>query len=99
MNISWEDVQRKVRAGGLALGFVGVGAALDGVYNGTAKLPWLHQQAAELRVAKAVEIPKLKAVAHCEHVRADVSEDMLKEAAAGDKPDPDNIPADCPHPK
>lgn len=95
----WIEIQKRTQSIGLAIGIFGLGVWADGIYNGTAKLPWLHQQAAELRAVKVVEIPKLKAAAHCEHVRANVSQELLEDAAKGAAPSEADIPADCPHPK
>lgn len=102
----WSRLHDAIRPVGFAIGFIGLGAIADGVYNGTAKLPWLHQQAAELHVAKTVTIPKLKKATHCEAVRGDKASMVAQQAIASVEqediptPDPSAIPSDdCPHPK
>ena len=90
----WACIQDVTKRAGFAVGFIAIGVWGDGVYNGTAKLPWLHQQAATLRTVQTKVIPALKAEAGCEHWRADVTTDLAKQPVIVD---PSQIPKDCPH--
>lgn len=93
--ISWGSLQSRVKAIGFAAGFFGLGVWADGVYNGTAKLPWLHQQAATLNKVQTAVLPALKAEAGCEHWRADTATSLALQPTVVD---PAQIPQDCPHP-
>ncbi len=93
--INWEELQRRAKLTGFAIGFFGLGVWADGIYNGTAKLPWLHQQAAVLHTVQTQVMPSLKAEARCEHKRAETVEGLALQPSVVY---PDDLPADCPHP-
>ncbi len=92
--VNWEELQRRAKLTGFAIGFFGLGVWADGIYNGTAKLPWLHQQAAVLNKVQTQVVPSLKAEVHCEHKRAETVKSL---ALQPNIIAPDDLPADCPH--
>lgn len=67
----WTKTRDRVKNVGLALGFFALGVWADGIYNHTAKLPWLHQQAAAVQPLKK-ELKQTKQKEAQEHCDADV---------------------------
>lgn len=59
----------------------------------------LWQQKNELRAVQTKTLPKLQALAKCEHIRAEANEQIVESAAMGIKPLPGDGAPDCPHPK
>jgi hypothetical protein len=53
----WTKIQAVVKPVGLALGFIGLGVWIEAVHDGTAKLPFLQQQAATLNVVEHKTLP------------------------------------------
>lgn len=94
--VNWELLQHRIKMLGFAAGFFGLGVWADGVYNGTAKLPWLHQQAAVLNKVQTQVVPALKAEAGCEHWRAETDEKLALQSTVVD---PSKLPLDCPKAK
>lgn len=99
----WTTLQQNAKNGGIGLALIAVGALGQSTIDKSTKLPWLHQQASELRATRTVLIPKLKADAKCEHVRADKAVDVAAEAITStvvpQTPAPawEDLPSDCPH--
>lgn len=93
--INWSALQRRIKMFGIAAGFFGLGVWADGIHAGTAKLPWLHQQAATLHVVQTQVVPALKAEAGCEHWRAATTTQLALQPVTVS---PSQIPLDCPHP-
>lgn len=90
----WSRIQCALRHIGFAGGFIALGVWGDGIVNGTAKLPWLHQQVAVLHKVQTAEVPALKAEAGCEHWRATTTAQLALQPTVVD---PSDIPKDCPH--
>lgn len=88
----WTRIQCAFRKGGIGLGMIALGAWGDGIFNGTAKLPWLHQQAAVLHDVQTSEVPALKAEAGCERWRGDVNQDLALRPTMVQQSD---LPAAC----
>lgn len=94
----WTNLQASARSGGIGLALIAVGALGQSIYDGSAKLPWLHQQAAVAHKLQTVDLPKSKAHAECEHKRANIAEDTAVKSEEGHDVNLDVIP-DCPEPK
>lgn len=77
-NNPWTKIHDLVKPAGFAVGFIALGAVGQSFDDGSAKIPWLHQQAATLHTVQTVTLPKLAAVAGCQTKRAQVA---TKEAA------------------
>lgn len=66
----------------------------SGYYN----ISQLWQQKNQLHVIQTKTLPKLQALAKCEHKRANLNEQIVDEAMVGKRPLPGDVAADCPHP-
>lgn len=67
--------------------------ASSGYYN----LAHLWQQKNQLQTIQTSTLPKLKAQANCEHIRANINEQIAQEAIEGARPLPDDVAPDCVH--
>lgn len=67
----------------------------SGYYN----IAKLWQQKNQLQTIQTKTLPKLQALARCEHVRAEANEQIVESAAMGIKPLPGDGAPDCHHPK
>ena len=93
--LNWELLQNRVKIVGLAAGFFGIGVWAEAIHDGSAKLPWLHQQAAVLSKVQP-EVSQLKGARACEEWRANTASQLAKQPIMVD---PSQIPKDyCPHP-
>jgi len=79
--MQWSRASILTKKVGFAIGFIALGAIGDGVVNSTAKLPWLHQQAAAVAPLKH-QVDQL----HCEKDVAVYKEEILE-----GKPNPDAV--------
>ncbi len=78
----------------IGIAFVTGWLSSAGYYN----LTHLWQQKNQLHTIQTTVLPKLKAQANCEHIRAEVNEQIIEEATIGIRPQPGEVSADCPHP-
>ncbi len=78
----------------LAIAFVVGWQANSGYYQ----LSHLWQQKNQLKVIQTTTLPKLQALANCEHSRAETNEQIAEEAIEGARPLAGDVAPDCPHP-
>ncbi len=78
----------------LAIAFIVGWQANSSYYN----IAHLWQQKNQLQTIQSKTLPKLQALAKCEHNRANLNEQVAEEAIVGVRPLPGDIAQDCPHP-
>lgn len=69
----WTRIHDLAKPIGFALGFIALGATGQAIYDGSAKIPWLHQQALALHTVQTVTLPKLASFAGCQTKRANIA--------------------------
>lgn len=79
----WSSIHDNTKTIVGALALISLGAAGQSIVDKSAKLPWLHQQAAVAQHDQAVVIPKISAVAGCQTFRAKVAAGEAKASEAG----------------
>lgn len=91
----WQTIHDNTKMSGIGLALIAAGAMGQSIIDKSASLPWLHQQAAVAHKLQTVDIPKIKSVAGCQTVRAEVATQVAEGAEAGANVDVSQIP-NCP---
>lgn len=70
----WTKIHNLLKPAGIAAASFALGVWVQSIHDGSASIPWLHQQAAALHQAQTVTIPNLAAVGGCQEKRANIAE-------------------------
>lgn len=70
----WTKISNLLKPASIGMACFALGMWAQSIHDGSASIPWLHQQAAAFHKVQTVTLPKLAAVAGCQQKRADIAE-------------------------